>query len=124
MLLALVSPACGTGDRALPPAYREVAVPVTRLASPLSRARGRDLFQEHCALCHGQRGDGNGERREGLASPPRNFTDPGWRQSTSPRRVYFAIREGLAGTPMPEWKSLSEADAWDLTAYVLALSDR
>jgi hypothetical protein len=46
-----------------------------------------------------------------------------WRQSTSPRRVFFAIREGLSGTPMPEWKSLSEEDAWDMTAYVLSLGE-
>jgi mono/diheme cytochrome c family protein len=38
--------------------------------------------------------------------------------------VFFAIREGLAGTPMPNWKALSEQDAWDMTAYVLTLSDQ
>ena len=79
------------------------------------------MFVQSCALCHGERGDGHGLRREGLTRPPRDFTDPGWRQLTSPRRVFFAIREGVKGTAMPAWRNLSEQDAWDLTAYVLSL---
>jgi mono/diheme cytochrome c family protein len=47
-----------------------------------------------------------------------------WRRATSPRRVFYAIREGLPGTPMPNWKALSEEDAWDMTAYVLSLSEQ
>jgi mono/diheme cytochrome c family protein len=57
-----------------------------------------------------------------LVPPPQDFTDPGWRATTSPRRVFFAIREGRIGTAMPSWKSLSEQDDWDLTAYVQSLA--
>ena len=39
--------------------------------------------------------------------PPRNFTDPEWRRQTTPRHVFFAIREGLAGTPMPKDEALA-----------------
>jgi mono/diheme cytochrome c family protein len=35
--------------------------------------------------------------------------------------VYFAIREGVHGTPMPAWKSLDEDATWDLVAYVLSV---
>jgi mono/diheme cytochrome c family protein len=114
-------PGCGDADRELPRPYRRIEVPDALLASPASRNRGAALFRAHCALCHGERGDGRGVRREGLTAPPRDFTSPGWRRSTSPRRVFFAIREGLAGTPMASWKALSEQDAWDMTAYVLSL---
>lgn len=123
LLVGLTSAACGHGEPALPREYRRVAVPAAVLASTEAQARGRRLFLENCSLCHGTRGDGQGERREGLATPPRNFTDRHWQSSTSPRRVYFAIREGLAGTPMPQWKSLSEQDAWDMTAFVLTLAN-
>ena len=34
--------------------------------------------------------------------------------------MYYVIREGLRGTPMPSWKALSEDDCWDLVAYVLS----
>jgi high-affinity iron transporter len=113
--------ACRDRDSDLPPAYRDLTVPVRRLASQEARERGHRLFQEHCVLCHGERGDGRGIRREGLSRPPRDFTDPGWRSRTSARHVYFAIREGVRGTPMPSWKALDENDAWDLVAYVLSL---
>jgi high-affinity iron transporter len=113
---------CRDRDADLPAAYRDLAVPEQRLASQGARDRGRRLFLEHCALCHGEAGDGRGVRREGLNPPPRNFTDRAWRRHTSPRRVYFAIREGVRGTPMPSWKALDENDTWDLVAYVLSLS--
>jgi high-affinity iron transporter len=99
-----------------------VTVPAARLESIEAKRHGEELFVEHCALCHGERGDGRGVRREGLTSPPRDFTNASWRRSTSPRHVFYAIREGIAGTPMPNWKALSEDDAWDLTAYVLSIS--
>jgi mono/diheme cytochrome c family protein len=122
LLMSLVSPACADVDRDLPRDYRRVVVPGGLLESGEARRRGERLFQQHCSLCHGERGDGRGIRREGLTSWPRDFTDPAWRRSTSSRRVFFAIREGLRGTSMPSWMSLSAPDAWDMTAYVLSLA--
>ena len=118
--MSLASSACKGQDGDLPRRYRDLAVPTPRLASEPARARGRDLFVRHCALCHGERADGRGVRREGLTSSPRDFTDPSWRRRTSPRRIFFTIREGSRGTPMPAWGILSDEEIWDLTAYVLS----
>jgi mono/diheme cytochrome c family protein len=117
----LVLPGCSDVDRDLPAQYRNIAVPEAQMTSAAARERGRVLFQANCALCHGARGDGHGQRKEGLDVPPRDFTDPGWQNRTSPRHVFFAIREGLHGTPMPAWKTLNDQDAWDLTAFVLSI---
>jgi mono/diheme cytochrome c family protein len=68
--------------------------------------------------------DGRGARREGLSTSPRDFTDPAWASRTSPRSVYFKIREGVRGTAMPGWKSLEAEEAWDLVAFLLSVSDR
>jgi mono/diheme cytochrome c family protein len=119
----LASPGCADVDRDLPPEYRRLAVPDAHLASAEAVASGRTLFLEHCALCHGERGDGRGVRREGLRRSPRDFTNAAWRRSTSPRRVFYVIREGMPGTSMPSWRALSEQDAWDMTAYVLSLGN-
>ncbi len=121
LVLWLALPGCADVDRDLPRQYRRLEVPEAMLASTDARTRGGALFLQHCALCHGERGDGRGIRKEGLTRSPRDFTSPDWHRSTSPRRVFFAIREGLPGTPMPAWKSLTEQDAWNLTAYVLSL---
>ncbi|HEY5618910.1 MAG TPA: cytochrome c [Vicinamibacterales bacterium] len=124
LLMSLVLPGCADSDGDLPREYRRLAVPEVRLASASAKTQGEKLFLQHCALCHGERGDGRGVRREGLTRSPRDFTNATWRRSTSPRRVFYAIREGLPRTPMPNWKALSEQDGWDMTAYVLSLSEQ
>jgi len=96
-------------------------VPEARLSSPEAQERGRALYRANCVLCHGERGDGRGQRASGLARQAADFTDPYWRQRATPRRVFFAVREGVRGTPMPSWDWLSEGEAWDLVAYVLSL---
>lgn len=110
----------GEGD--LPPAYRNLRVPEEILASTSARETGRRLFLEHCALCHGERADGRGVRREGLSTPPRDFTDPNTRRKSSPRKMYFAIREGVSGTSMASWKSLDEQQSWELVAYLRSVA--
>ena len=122
--MSLVLPGCSDVDSDLPRPYRRTDVPQVRLESEAARSRGRGLFLSHCALCHGENGDGRGMRREGLSASPRDFTNRTWQQSTSPRHVFFAIREGIQGTPMPGWKSLTVDDAWDLTTHVLSLGER
>jgi high-affinity iron transporter len=122
--MSLVSSACKGRDGDLPRRYRDLAVPESRLASPPGRAHGRALYLQHCALCHGEGADGRGVRREGLTSPPRDFTDASWRRRTSPRRVFFTIREGSRGTPMPAWGILDDSEIWDLTAYLLSAGER
>jgi mono/diheme cytochrome c family protein len=119
----LAWPGCADGDRALPAEYRRLVVPQALLDSAEVRTRGRSLFLANCAICHGERGDGNGQRREGLVGRPRDFNDAMWRGATSPRRVFFAIREGRQGTSMPSWPTLSDDDAWSVTAFVLSLGE-
>jgi high-affinity iron transporter len=121
LTLSLTFTACRGGDSDLPEAYRRLKVPEARLRSPEARTRGRALFAASCALCHGERGDGRGLRSSGFAKAPADFSNPAWRRQARPRRVFFAIREGLRGTPMPAWSSLSDDETWDLTAYVLSL---
>ncbi|HET6923784.1 MAG TPA: cytochrome c [Anaeromyxobacteraceae bacterium] len=111
-------------ERDVPPAYRSVVVPSSRLGDPAARQRGRELFARHCALCHGERGDGRGQRRAGLSMPPRDLSDPDWQARTSSLRIFVAVREGVPGTSMPAWAALSAEDTWDLVAYVRSLAIR
>ena len=121
LTISLTSTACRGPDSDLPGPYRRIDVPEARLESTGARERGQGLFAAHCALCHGDHGDGHGRRSSGFAKAPADFTDPAWRERATPRRVYFVIREGLRGTPMPGWSGLSEGETWDLVAYVLSL---
>jgi mono/diheme cytochrome c family protein len=121
LAISLACAACSGPDADLPPSYRTLQVPEARLQSAAAAARGRELFLAHCALCHGVRADGHGVRSEGLSRPPADFTDPDWRRRVSARRVFFVIREGVHGTPMPAWKALEDDQVWDLVAYLLQL---
>jgi mono/diheme cytochrome c family protein len=91
------------------------------VAGAAAQRDGRKLFQESCAICHGERGDGQGVRASAFATPPRDFTNAAWQRSTSPSRVFRAIRDGLPGTAMPAWRALGDDSLVDLTAYVLSL---
>ncbi|MCP4205082.1 MAG: cytochrome c [bacterium] len=99
-----------------------MTVPEGVLVAQDARLRGRQLFLEHCALCHGEAADGRG-RRQNLSSRPADFTDPLWRERTSPRRAYFVIREGVRGTAMAGWKTLEEEETWDLVAHDLSVAE-
>ncbi len=114
--------ACSAGEEALPPAYRDLEVPKERLLSSEARSRGRELFLEHCALCHGKRADGRGLRRASLSGPPADFTRPDWAARNEPRRIYYIIHAGIRGTSMPAWKILDRDETWDVVAYLLSVS--
>ncbi len=120
-VIALALPVLACDNSGLPAEYRQLEIPEELLVSPEARARGRDLYLQHCALCHGARADGKGVRQN-LSSRPRSFLDPTWRKRSSPRSVYHVIREGLAGTAMPAWKIFDNDQTWDLVAYVLSVS--
>lgn len=123
--MSLVLPGCRSGvDGNLPAEYRRLQVPEARLASPEAIARGEASFARYCAICHGPRGGGDGLQSEGLVPGPTDLSQATWRASTSPREVFFVIREGVHGTAMPSWRSLGEDEAWDLTAFVLSLGGR
>jgi mono/diheme cytochrome c family protein len=125
-LAASLSPSgCSFRDRDIPYPYRRLDVPAERLALPETRNQGRAIYRERCVLCHGELGDGRGVRARDLSPPPRNLTDPEWRDRTDDRHLYAWIAEGRQGTAMPAWKpTLNPGEIWSLVAYVRTLAPR
>lgn len=85
-------------------------------------ARGKQLFLEHCAICHGPGGDGHGARSAWLDPRPPDFTNSQWQVMHPAERVTSSIRDGRRGTAMPAWRTLSNQEIRDLTAFVKSLS--
>jgi len=82
-------------------------------------ATGRHLFEEHCAICHGESGDGHGQRHSSLSSEPPDFNQPDWQGRRSAGHVYAIIQDGKRGTSMPAWVGkLSSDQIWAITASV------
>jgi mono/diheme cytochrome c family protein len=80
----------------------------------------RALFQQHCAVCHGERGDGQGSAK--LERPARSFQAGGFSYGNTPEALARTITFGIPGTPMPAFEStLAAAEREELAAYVLSL---
>jgi len=91
--------------------------PVTQPDLP----RGKLLYQQNCAVCHGAEGRGDGPGATGLTPPPANFLDSARMDNVTPLHAFNTVRIGIPGTPMPSFPSLSDADAWHVSYYVLSL---
>lgn len=115
----LVLSACSAPPEA---SHDEPPMPEGLLASVESRERGGALFARHCALCHGERGDGKGVRRR-LSKPAADLTDPEWRRRADPEAVYRAIHDGVPRTPMAAWRIFSEEETWAMVAYIMSLAE-
>lgn len=123
LLMSLALLGCSAKVESSAVDYAKVEVPIAQLSSDEARARGRKLFEEKCALCHGDRADGNGVRSKGLSGKAVNFGNSNWRSNTSAIAVFEVLSEGNRGTSMPAWPTLSDWQKWDLVAYVLSVAE-
>lgn len=89
-------------------------------ASTGAREAGAALFAQNCAICHGANADGDGQRRADMSPPPANLTLPPWSEQASAGRTFLAIRDGVPGTAMASWPTLSDRQIWDLVAFLAA----
>lgn len=92
-------------------------VPLAPAAVP-DVARGKALYAENCAICHGEAGNGHGPGSVGLDPPPVNFTDRTRARERSIFALYQVIELGLDGTSMASFAHLPVADRWALAFYV------
>ena len=90
--------------------------------TPAVLAHGKQLFGMYCAMCHGPAGAGDGPAAKALKPPPRNFTSPeGWTVGYTIADLYRTLSDGIKGTPMPAFSSLSPADRFAVSHYVQSL---
>jgi mono/diheme cytochrome c family protein len=83
--------------------------------------RGKDLFAQYCAVCHGKQGDGKGPAAASLQTPPANFLDTRHSGIYNPGEKYWIIGNGSGETGMPGFSQISPIDRWHLVNYILFL---
>jgi len=98
-------------------------LPGERTGAVISRAQTEAVYLRDCAICHGEKGDGQGPRRGSLFNKPPDFRRLAWRRGKTLAEVRSAIRKGRPGSDMPAWKNLDEADVAGLAEYVLGFAD-
>jgi mono/diheme cytochrome c family protein/plastocyanin len=105
--------------------------------SSTALARGKQLYAQNCAACHGENGAGDGVFADDIAKAgetsmqsmsgadnsmmqaPADFTNPKRMLGASPALLQGKILRGGMGTGMPMWGSIfTEQQIWDLVAYL------
>jgi len=74
-------------------------------------APGREIYDENCSACHGDKGQSAVWAQNGLNPPPRNFTTAIAREELSRERMITSVTHGRQGTAMMSFsKRLTSAD--------------
>ena len=103
---------------AYPTTYRRTTVPY----QASSIAHGQTLYRNHCALCHGAAGWGDGPAGAGLPKKPADLTAPHTAQHTA-GDMYWWLTHGIPAAGMPAFGAvLGEDDRWDLINYIRGLA--
>jgi mono/diheme cytochrome c family protein len=90
--------------------------------NPALMARGKALFAQNCATCHGAEGKGDGAAGKGLNPKPRNFTENvAWKNGTHIENIYKTLDEGIKGSSMVSYNYLSKKDRMALAHVVQSL---
>ena len=76
--------------------------------------RGAALYADNCASCHGGKGEGPSAAFANLDPPPIAFADRARARDRSIFGLYQVISQGLEGTAMQSYASLSTEDRWAL----------
>ncbi len=89
-------------------------------------ARGKQLYLDRCARCHGENGQG-GEgtgvtfsRPRALEIMPPALNNPGFLKAADDQMIKHTLMEGREGTPMRSYREqgLSEQEIDDIVSYV------
>ncbi len=96
-----------------------------------SVARGKELYFDKCANCHGETGKGDGPAAASSSPRPRKFHKGQYKFRSTPfgkiptdQDLFNMLRRKYPGTTMPDWSHLSETDRWSLVLYLKTLSKK
>ena len=97
------------------------AMPNPVPATPQAIGAGMSIYMDRCQNCHGEDGDGKGERADKLSLAPADFTDAHAMSAQTDGELFWKISEGHK--PMPAFgKKLTEQERWQLVDYIRTFS--
>jgi copper transport protein len=102
---------------ALSPPTGEAVIPNPVPATAESIARGQDLYQQSCTMCHGLNGRGDGPLAATLNPRPADLRTHVAQHTEG--QLWLWLSDGVPGTAMPAFRSsLSDEDRWSLINYL------
>jgi len=114
------------------PTFTDYPVSPKPAVNPELLARGKAVYSQNCAACHGESGDGQADAAAFLVPRPRNFVQANYRLRSTPTGslptdvdLFRAVSLGVTGTAMPPWRHmLNDADRWAVVEYIKSFSPR
>lgn len=90
-------------------------------------AKGKALFEQNCASCHGPGGKGDGPAAVALTPKPRSLTDKAYMSALSDQHIFDTIKKGGAAVGksplMPSLgAALKDSEIHDVVAFVRSLA--
>ena len=138
LLLASISAAVSAGHKDIPasecPQPRFTGKAPTGLyerqnplaADRANRRAGQKLYEDlsnpSCTVCHGERGEGNGQLAGQFDPRPRNFACAATVDGIPDGQLHWIIKNGSPGTAMPSFGYLDDEEIWQLVLYLRSLS--
>ncbi len=109
-------------DQKVPEPYRTLTPPPF---TDRSKRAGKRLYEEHCEVCHGSEGAGNGPAADALDPSPQPFSSTNFVNQYSDQYMYWRISEGKKNTAMPGFRQvLTEQKRWQIVHYLHVLAGR
>lgn len=86
-------------------------------------AHGQAIFKTNCAMCHGEKGMGDGVAGASLNPKPRNLVEGKWKQGGSALQLFATLQTGVKGSSMQGYQaSLPAADRWALVQFIHSIT--
>ena len=91
-------------------------------ATPESIAAGRQIYQRHCASCHGRNGEG-GPGNDLIPAAP-SLVDGQWPHGSSDGEIFSNIRNGVAPdfNMVPFKDRLMDDEIWNVVNYLRSIA--
>lgn len=92
------------------------------IANDPSIQRGKVVYKNTCAICHGERGEGAVHAPSGTTRPPRDFASPKARAELTRKVMIDAVTHGRSGTSMVSFRDqLPKKDIEAVVDYISAV---
>lgn len=84
---------------------------------------GAAVFKTNCAMCHGEKGAGDGVAGASLNPKPRNLIEGKWKQGGSSLQLFATLQNGIPGGSMQGYKdALPAKDRWALVQFIHSIT--